>query len=181
MTIIDIILIILLASGALSGLSRGFFKELAGIAGLIIGLIVARELYLSLAEQVAPFFQTSITVAQVISFIAIWLIVPIGFSIIASILTRAFRAIALGWLNHLAGAILGLVKSVLIIGLLIWVVDYLDTDSNMISKTKKEESLLYYPIKSFVGGIFFPIMKKMIEKNPVEEKDIKKNNREYVI
>lgn len=164
MTTIDIIILILIGISGITGFSRGFFKELATIAGLIIGLIVARALYLSLAEEVAPILHTSITVAQIISFIGIWLIVPLGFTLIAGALTRAFRAISLGWLNHLAGVAMGMLKCIIIIGLVVIVLDNLDKDNKLISKTNKENSLLYYPVRDFVEGIFFPSNEKVIEK-----------------
>ena len=40
------------------------------------------------------------TVAQVLAFIAIWIAVPLVFTVVASLLTKAMEAVSLGWLNR---------------------------------------------------------------------------------
>ena len=46
----------------------------------------------------------SMTVAQVLAFIVIWMAVPLIFTLVASLLTRAMEAISLGWLNRWLGS-----------------------------------------------------------------------------
>ena len=46
------------------------------------------------------FRSDSMTVAQVLAFVLIWLAVPLLFSLVASLLTRAMEAVSLGWLNN---------------------------------------------------------------------------------
>lgn len=135
------------------GFAKGCLKQLASMLGLVVGLIAARVLYASVAEKIAPVLGDSMTVAQVISFIAIWILVPVVFILIASVFTRALEAVSLGWLNRLLGLLLGAVKWLLIIGLFANVLDYLDTDNQLIPKTKKQDSVLYYPIKKLVGSL----------------------------
>ena len=89
---------------------KGSLKQLAVIVGLIAGLLLARALFGMLAEQLAPVLGTSITVAQILSFILVWVAVPLGCSLIASVLTKALEVINLGWLNRLFGALLGFIN-----------------------------------------------------------------------
>lgn len=161
-SLIDIILVFLLATGMIIGFTKGFFKQLGSLLGLIVGLVAACALYASVAEKIGPFLGSSMTVAQVISFIAIWILVPVVFILVASLFTRAFEAISLGWLNRLLGLVLGAAKWMLIIGLLANVFDSLDVDNKLISETKKENSALYYPIKRLVGNLF-PIAEKITQ------------------
>ena len=51
----------------------------------------------------------------------------------------------------------------LLIGLAIHVLEYLDPKSEVISKTKKETSTLYSPVKEFTD-IFFPVLKDVTDK-----------------
>lgn len=173
MGIVDIVILVLLLIGAVSGLTRGFFKELATIGGLIVGLIVARVLYVSLAELLAPYLNTSMMLVQVLSFIVIWLAVPLGLSVLASVLTKAVNALYLGWVNRLAGIVLGVVKFALVIGLVFWVLDTLDTENRLIGKARKERSLFYYPLKEAVGTIFFPMIEEIWQAGEEEIKDSK--------
>ena len=125
-------------------------------------MLLTRRMFGVVAEQLAPALGTSITIAQILSFILIWVAVPIGCSLIASVLTKALNVVNLGWLNRLAGALLGAVKLMLLIGLGIYVLEYIDPKSEMVSKTTKRASVLYSPMKEFVDQCF-PVIKDMTE------------------
>ncbi|NDV80428.1 CvpA family protein [Bacteroides sp. 51] len=159
MGLIDIIILIIIGAGAIRGFMRGFIHQLASVAGLIIGFLAARALYLVVAEKLSMYIPSaSMTILQIIAFIAIWIIIPLLFTLVASLLTHAAEMLSLKALNHFLGVLLGVIKWVLIVGLLINVLDYLDTDNRVISQTKKEESMLYYPIKDIISS-FFPVAK----------------------
>ena len=142
---------------------KGSLKQLAVIVGLIAGLLLARALFGMLAEQLAPVLGTSITVAQILSFILVWVAVPLGCSLIASVLTKALEVINLGWLNRLFGALLGAIKVMLLVGLGIYVLEYIDPKSEMVSKTTNNASLLYSPMKEF-ADMFLPAIKDVTDK-----------------
>ena len=162
MEVIDIIILVLIGIGVINGLMRGSIKQLAQIVGFVAGLLLARGMCGVVAEQLAPALGTSITIAQILSFILIWVAVPIGCSLIASVLTKALNVVNLGWLNRLAGALLGAVKLMLLIGLGIYVLEYIDPKSEMISKTTKRASVLYSPMKEFVDQCL-PVIKDVTE------------------
>ena len=163
MEIIDIIIIVLIGVGVVQGLMKGFLKQLAAIVGLVAGLLIARALFGVVADHLVTALGTSFTVAQILSFILIWVLVPILCIMVASVLTKAMDAINMGWLNRLLGALFGAVKMMLLIGLAIHVLEYLDPKSEVISKTKKETSTLYSPVKEFTD-IFFPVLKDVTDK-----------------
>ena len=150
MEIIDIVILVMIGVGVIQGLMKGSIKELAAIVGFIAGLLLARALFGTVAEQLAPALGTSITIAQILSFILIWVAVPIGCSLIASVLTKALDAVNLGWLNRLAGALLGAAKMMLLVGIGIYVLEYIDPKNEIVSKTTKKASVLYSPMKEFV-------------------------------
>ena len=162
MATIDILMIIAFGIGAVIGFMKGFIKQLASIWGLIVGLLAAKALYAGLAEKLCPTVTDSMTFAQILAFLIIWIAVPLGFTLVASLLTKALEAISLGWLNRWLGSGLGALKYLLLVSLLVGVIEFVDEEDKLISKTKKEESVLYYPIKSF-GGIFFPVAKHVTE------------------
>ena len=76
---IDIIILIVIGAGAIVGFVKGFIRQLASILGLIVGLLAAKALYASLAEKLCPTVTDSMTVAQVLAFIMIWIAVPLIF------------------------------------------------------------------------------------------------------
>ena len=148
---IDIIILIVIGAGAIVGFVKGFIRQLASILGLIVGLLAAKALYASLAEKLCPTVTDSMTVAQVLAFIMIWIAVPLIFVLIASLLTKAMQAL-------------------LLTSVVIGAIEFVDSDNKLISATKKEESLLYYPMETF-AGIFFPAAKNMTQQYILENKD----------
>ena len=167
---IDIIILIVIGAGAIVGFVKGFIRQLASILGLIVGLLAAKALYASLAEKLCPTVTDSMTVAQVLAFIMIWSAVPLIFVLIASLLTKAMQAISLNWLNRWLGSGLGALKFLLLTSVVIGAIEFVDSDNKLISATKKEESLLYYPMETF-AGIFFPAAKNMTQQYILENKD----------
>ena len=167
---IDIIILIVIGAGAIVGFVKGFIRQLASILVLIVGLLAAKALYASLAEKLCPTVTDSMTVAQVLAFIMIWIAVPLIFVLIASLLTKAMQAISLNWLNRWLGSGLGALKFLLLTSVVIGAIEFVDSDNKLISATKEEESLLYYPMETF-AGIFFPAAKNMTQQYILENKD----------
>lgn len=162
MATIDIVILVIVGAGLVTGFMKGFIRQLASILGLIVGLLAAKALYASLAEKLCPAITDSMTVAQILSFVMIWIAVPLAFTLVASLLTKAMEAVSLGWLNRLLGSVLGAMKFLLLGSLLICVIEFIDEDNTLIDKTKKEESALYYPMEKF-AGIFFPAAKEVTQ------------------
>ena len=163
MELLDIVILILIGVGVIQGLMKGFLKQLAIIIGLVAGLLIARALFGAVAEHLVVTIGTPITIAQILSFILIWILVPVLCIFVASILTKAMDAIKIGWINRLLGALFGAIKVMLLIGMVIHVLEYLDPKSEIISETKKAASTLYNPVKEFTN-VFFPVLKDVTDK-----------------
>ena len=92
---------------------------------------------------------TSVTFGQILAFLLIGLIVPLGLSLLASALTKIVDMAGLGFINRFLGAVFGAIKYALVISLVIHFIDFADSKDNLIHSTTKGSSLLYYPIKDF--------------------------------
>lgn len=154
MTVIDLTILICAAIGAIIGFSKGMIWQIGSIMGLIVGFIAARYLYIYVAEKYIWSFTGSLTAAQVISFVGIWIIVPVIFSLVTSLLSKAVNATPLGCVNHLLGGVLGVLQCLLFIGVMINGFDLIDSDHHMLEKDKKDNSYFYYPLKSATGSLF---------------------------
>lgn len=148
--------------GAVLGFSKGFIRQLASIVGLIAGLLIARALFASVEERLAEELGTPLTFAQVVAFILIWLVVPIVFLFLASALTRVIDIVKLGFVNRMLGAGLGALKYMLLVGIAIHFIEFVDSKDNLIKSTVKQESVLYYPMEDF-SDIFYPTIKNVTE------------------
>jgi membrane protein required for colicin V production len=156
---IDGIILIMVGIGILTGVMQGFVKQLAQLVGLVAGLLVARALFGVAGEWLAPEIGTSVTVAQIIAFVLIWVLVPLGFTVAAAILSRALSVVHLGWVNRWLGSGLGALKYLMIVGVIIHVIEYIDPQSHLIEKEKKEASACYYPVRDLTAALF-PVFKQ---------------------
>ncbi len=158
METIDIIVLIAFLSGAVLGYLEGAIKQIATIGGLILGLFVARMLFASVGIRVAEQLGTSLTVGQILAFIFIWLIVPMGCVFVGTILTRVVKAVKLNFANQWLGAGVGAIKYLLYASVIINTIEYIDVNDSLISQEKKESSYTYYPVKTF-ADVFIPHVK----------------------
>lgn len=158
MTGIDIVIIVIIGIGVVWGMMKGFLRQLSSLVGLVVGLLVARALFAEVGEWLAPNLGMSITFAKILAFFMLWIIVPLLFSLFASFLTKALEVVHLGWINRWLGGGLGAIKFMLLIGLVAQLLDFIDTDHELLPKNVKSESVLYRPMYD-LAGMFIPTVK----------------------
>jgi len=118
---LDIVITVAIVIPILIGLKIGMIKAALSLAGLIVGVIVAGRYYLPLSEKLS--FISSASVAEITAFI----IILVGIMVIAGVLAKLLKWTAsvmmLGWVNHLGGAVFGLLLGAIFCGALLatWV------------------------------------------------------------
>ncbi|KAA6334281.1 hypothetical protein EZS27_017389 [termite gut metagenome] len=162
MAITDIVILICIVVGAGAGFAKGLIGQVAAILGLILGFFIAKHLYQYVAEAYIYPITNSPTTAQIIAFVGIWIIIPIIFSLVGGLLTKVINAVSLGCFNRILGAVLGAIMYIFLIGVVIHALDYLDTGDRFLSKSKKETSVFYYPLKDFASTVF-PVIKTVFK------------------
>ena len=155
---LDLVIVIMLALGAIVGFMKGFIKQVISMVGLIAGLLVARALFGAVGEKLAVQVGTSVTFGQILAFFLIWIIVPIGLSIVASILTKVVSMVKLGFVNRWLGSGIGLIKYGLLVSMFINLIEFVDSNNQLIFAEKKQASVMYYPMQRF-AGVFAPAFK----------------------
>jgi membrane protein required for colicin V production len=168
MTVTDIVILICIVIGAGVGFTKGLIGQALAILGLILGFIVAKHLYQYVANEYIYSVTNSHTTAQIIAFTGIWIIIPIAFSLAGTLLTKVINAASLGCFNRILGAVLGVIMYIFLIGGVIHALDYFDTNSRLLNKSRKETSAFYYPLKDFVGTVF-PVLKTVFKGNVIFE------------
>lgn len=158
MPIIDIVILVIIAAGLVQGLKSGFANQLASTLGIFVGLLVARSLYLSVAERAIPLFGISAQITRLIAFVLIWGAVPVAFSCIASLLTKLLNTINMGWVDRWLGGVLGALKCMFMLGVLVHGLEYFAPKYEFLSAKNKRESTFYYPVKE-LSSFFFPLVK----------------------
>ena len=152
---LDILILLFVGLGIFVGYRKGFLNQVASVLGLLVGIFLAKQYYQDLAKELSPTVFESMSFANVIAFIGIVLLVPLTFSLVASFIARIMDTICLGWLNQILGAFMGAVKTIFLMSLLIFVLDFFDSENQILSKSKKESSAFYEPVKSVLYVVFF--------------------------
>ena len=110
MNIIDLIVVIIFAYALINGFIKGFILEIAGMLALVLGLIGAFKFSSILGNYLAVYVAWSPKTIQTVSFILLFIVIIYAVSLLAKIITKTLKIIALGWLNRISGALFGFLK-----------------------------------------------------------------------
>ena len=121
MSLFDIIVLAVVILFGVAGAKRGFVWEVLTIAGLIVGLWIPWSFRTQIVEFIAACFGSSRLQipATVIAFVIIFSAIYLAFSYLGFLLHKLLEKIFLGWIDHLLGAIIGLVKGVVIVAIVL--------------------------------------------------------------
>jgi membrane protein required for colicin V production len=146
MNYIDIILCVPLLWGLYKGFTKGLIIEAASI--ISFGLAVWGGIKFSnfLTGYIHQHFSWNTKYLPVISFAIIFLGILIGVYAIAKLLERLVKAVSLGFVNKLAGGIFGMLKFGLILSVIIFVLNAIEKNIQLIPAEAKQKSLLYEPV-----------------------------------
>ncbi len=117
MSWLDIAVIVIIGIATLIGFKIGIIKAVLTLAGVIVGVLLAGRFYVALADRLT--FIPQETLAKVVAFAAILIVVVLVAGIIAGVLKWLASIILLGWLNRLGGAFLGLITGSILCGALL--------------------------------------------------------------
>jgi membrane protein required for colicin V production len=154
MGLLDIILGVLLAFALYKGIRNGLFIELASLISLILGIYVAIKFSSFMKGVLAGLFHWNPNTIQVVAFVLTFMLVVIGISIFAKILTQVNDLAFLGWLNKLGGGLFRVLKTVLIVSIFFTVFEKINYHNYLAKKETLDNSLFYNPIQKTAGYIF---------------------------
>ena len=151
---LDIVLAVLAVAGFIKGYSDGFIRQVVFFFALIAAIYLCSKVAVNLREyliSINVFPENSVTL---LSYILAFIMIA-GIIILAGwIMHKMISVTPLSLLNHLAGALLGLIVTVLLISLTLNVMEGLDRRSAFISQEIKEDSMFYYYCVEFVPAIY---------------------------
>lgn len=121
MTWLDIFISIALVYGLVRGFMKGFFMEASLIVALILGIYGASRFSGYLADFLQNSWHWRLPYLSIIAFVILLVAVIMLVRLLGALLTKAVDMLALGFLNKLAGAILGALKWAAIVSVLLFV------------------------------------------------------------
>lgn len=167
---LDLIIALLITIPTFFGFRRGFLRKFLGIAGIIVGFILAVRFYEPAAGFLNKLFASDAHVVQVISFLLI-IAVVYGLTVWLAKFMASMNA-GTSLLDKTAGTFFGFIQGVIISSVLLFNLAYI----NMPEQKIRDASLLYKRVLNVAPLIF----DKVISFSP-ELKNIYENYKQKFI
>lgn len=172
MNTIDIIFGIILILGAIQGLRKGLFVELASLVGLVAGIYGAIHFSHYVGDWLVEKTAWSEQIINLTAFAATFIIIVLVVSLAGKLLTKVANFAMLGIVNKIVGAAFAVLKFGFLISVVLMFIDAADRQISFIGDDKKEQSVLYPIIQPLAPALLPSILKK------AKDEDIYNPNKE---
>lgn len=162
MNILDIVLGILLLIGLIRGFQKGFIVELSGMVALILGIYGGLEYGYVAEAYLEKWTDWTSSNIEITGFFIMFILILLGVSIAAKILTSIIHAIALGLINRILGAVFGVVKTGLIIFILLLIFEYINANGRFVSESQLHDSSIISIIRE-VSSTLIPSLEDFLK------------------
>ena len=153
---IDIVISIILIYGIIRGFYRGFFLEVSALTGLLLGIYCAINFKEVIGYYLKKILSWEENYIIIVSFLVTLIIVVVALNLIAKSLTKLANIMALGLLNKIAGAFLGLIKYSVICIVFVLLFDKINSSLTLIDELTILNST-FYPFIRYINQELFPL------------------------
>ena len=161
MNSLDIGILSIAAIFFVRGIFRGFVFELVTVVGLILGYIISITYMSLVAGYILSYFPSAPESAvKLISFFALFVGTNLLLRMVANIITKTLKIAMLGWLNRLLGGMLGMLKSIIIMSIIVFIIDLIPFSSTLLQQVEVQTSELY-PILEALGPRLYAEIQKL--------------------
>jgi len=116
--IADWIILLALLLSVIQAASSGFFQEAFGIAGLVVGYLVAAWQYRHLAEHFSAYISSK-WLGEIVAFLAIFFAVMVLAGILGKIVRWIMKEAGLTVVDRFFGGVLGLLRGCLVVAIVL--------------------------------------------------------------
>lgn len=153
----DVVIYIIVIVAAVKGYTSGFVKQLASLAGIILGAIFAGKIAGIISPYIGGVTQANNYIVEALSYFIAFLIIVIAFLFLGRVAQGVLQAVKLNFINRLAGVVLAVGKWLLVLSILLNVIVELDRKKRIIKPDVRENSKTYPYIKA-ITPYFIPFL-----------------------
>ena len=144
MNYLDIIIVVLLFYGIVKGFSNGIITEISNIISVFLAIYIG----VHFSQLIYPQLQFDVlseysNIIPLIAFLIVFIVILVIVKSIGELINKITKQLALGFISRLLGAVFGMIKLLIICGLILVPV----TDYELIDKQIQESSILLTPLK----------------------------------
>lgn len=136
----DIFVIIAMAFFFIKGAYSGFFEEISGIVAIILSIFLIRMYGHPAADFIGRYSSSSFNYPFAI--VSIVVAAFLAVSIVAKLLSKVMQITFTGWINRVLGALFGLVKGLLLTGIVAFALSWFLKDDPLVTGSQTIPYLL---------------------------------------
>ena len=149
---------------------------MASLAALVLGIFGAIKLRPMFASLLDSIFDISPDYMNVIAFSVAFVSIVLVVHLLAFLVEKLIKAVALNLVNRLLGMGIGLLVTAFVLSMILWPVNQVNAEKQIIKPERIEGSILYKPLSAFAPAVF-PYLKKQdwtefIPKNKEDEENV---------
>lgn len=152
--IFDVVFLIVLVWAAYKGFSKGVVLQAATLTALVLGIFGAIKFSGYTSALIIDNTDITGEYLPLISFALTFIIIVVLIHLLARIVEKLIEAVALGFINRLAGAIFSMTKYAFIISIILVVLNTIHAKYSFLPQEKINKSIMYKPLSKFAPGIF---------------------------
>lgn len=129
--------------GIIKGFMKGFIRELAAILGIFIGVVAAYVLADKVFKYFTIYFESVDFELKIISYVVVFFATILLVNVLASLLTKTLKIVALNGINRILGAIFGAIKWAAIMTLVVFSLNRIQKNRTIFQKSTLRQSQVY--------------------------------------
>ena len=161
MAILDIILLLCFIPAIVTGISKGFVKQVIDLVAILAAAWAAFHFSKMMGEWLGQYLTLDPSILNVVSFVLVAIVVALLLHLVGTLLTKTLQTLSLGFVNRLLGLVFGVLKVALILGLLILLFETLNSSLGIVKPEATANAVVYNALKDAANAIF-PILKSFV-------------------
>lgn len=122
---VDISIMIIILLNMIIGIRRGIIRGIINLIGVITAIFLAIFWFKEVGEYISLYSQLSREIADILGFGLIFLGIYLIARIVEIFLKKIFSLLFVSWIDSLGGALFGLAKGSLIVGILLVIITFI--------------------------------------------------------
>lgn len=152
--IFDLIFLVVFVYAAFRGFTKGLIVQAATFAALLLGLFGAIKFSDFTSNLLIEKTSIQGDYLPIISFALTFIAIVILVHLVSKLVEKLVQAVALGFLNRLAGAVFNLTKYALIVSGVLVILNTIHSKTAFLPEEEIEKSMMYKPLSGFAPLIF---------------------------
>ena len=121
----DVAIMIIILLNVIIGIRQGIIRGIINLIGVIVAIFLAIFWFKEVGEYISSHSRISVEIANILGFAIIFLGVCLIARIIEIFLKKIFSLLFVSWIDGLGGALFGLVKGSLMVGILLVIITFI--------------------------------------------------------